>query len=173
MSEPAPSHPATDRNLLFGVLALQADLIDPGRFAEACAAWSARKDTPLADLLVERGWLTPTDLADIEKLLQRKLAKHKGDAGASLAHQRQGESWALSSRFSSSLQKDWKCSILSSFPRELRRTSIRGHITRDAESFSSGTSVALVAPQTVARLVPRRAGGKRKLTISDGRENEP
>jgi hypothetical protein len=28
----------TDRNLLFGVLALQTDLIDNDRFAEACRA---------------------------------------------------------------------------------------------------------------------------------------
>jgi serine/threonine-protein kinase len=75
----------TDRNLLFGVLALQADLIDSARFAEACAAWAARKDTSLANLLVERGWLTPTDRADIEKVLQRKLAKHHGDARSGLA----------------------------------------------------------------------------------------
>jgi serine/threonine-protein kinase len=75
----------TDRNLLFGVLALQADLLDPPRFAEACTAWSARKATPLADLLVERGWLTPSDRADVEKLLQRKLKKHGGDARAGLA----------------------------------------------------------------------------------------
>src|SRR5262245_5671005 len=75
----------TDRNLLFGVLALQADLLDPARFAEACSAWAARKGTPLADLLVERGWLTPADRADVEKLLQRKLKKHGGDARAGLA----------------------------------------------------------------------------------------
>jgi hypothetical protein len=50
----------SDRNLPFGVLALQADLLDPVRFAEACTAWSARKETSLADLLVERAWLTPT-----------------------------------------------------------------------------------------------------------------
>jgi tetratricopeptide (TPR) repeat protein/tRNA A-37 threonylcarbamoyl transferase component Bud32 len=75
----------TDRNLLFGVLALQADLIDPARFAEACTAWSGRKGTPLADLLVERGWLTPADRADVEKFLDRKLKKHGGDAHAGLA----------------------------------------------------------------------------------------
>jgi serine/threonine protein kinase len=75
----------TDRNLLFGVLALQADLLNPTRFAEACTAWSARKDTPLADLLVERGWLTPEERADVEKLLARKLKKHSGDAKAGLA----------------------------------------------------------------------------------------
>ena len=75
----------TDRNLLFGVLALQADLLDATRFAEACTAWSARKETPLADLLVERGWLTAEERADVEKLLARKLKKHGGDAKASLA----------------------------------------------------------------------------------------
>jgi serine/threonine-protein kinase len=75
----------TDRNLLFGVLALQTDLLTPAQFAEACSAWAGRKSAPLADLLVERGWLTPADRTDVEKLLQRKLAKHGGDARASLA----------------------------------------------------------------------------------------
>jgi hypothetical protein len=75
----------TDRNLLFGVLALQADLLDAAQFAEACTAWSACKDKALADLLVERGWLTPDDRRDVERLLQRKLKKHSGDVQASLA----------------------------------------------------------------------------------------
>jgi serine/threonine-protein kinase len=74
----------TDRNLLFGVLALQADFLTEAQFAEACTAWSARKQVPLADVLEERGWLTPADKADIERLLERKLKKHGGDAKASL-----------------------------------------------------------------------------------------
>ncbi|HZY86998.1 MAG TPA: protein kinase [Gemmataceae bacterium] len=74
----------TDRNLLFGVLALQADLLDSARFAEACSAWAARKEVPLADLLVERGWLSPEGRADVDKLLRRKLEKHGGDARAGL-----------------------------------------------------------------------------------------
>jgi serine/threonine protein kinase/Flp pilus assembly protein TadD len=75
----------TDRNLLFGVLALQADLIDADRFARACSDWAAKKDTPLSDLLQERGWITAEDRADVEKLLERKLRKHGGDAQAGLA----------------------------------------------------------------------------------------
>src|SRR5262249_54924673 len=74
----------TDRNLLFGVLALQADLLDNDRFAEACSAWAVRKGTPLADLLVERGWLTPDARALIHVLLECLLKRH-GDARASLA----------------------------------------------------------------------------------------
>jgi hypothetical protein len=78
------SAPDTDRNLLFGVLALQLDLLDRDRFVEACGAWAARKDTSLADLLLERGWLTPQDKADVDRLLERKLQKH-GDVHRSLA----------------------------------------------------------------------------------------
>jgi serine/threonine-protein kinase len=74
----------TDRNLLFGVLALQADLIDADQFARACSDWAATKDTPLADLLQERGWISAEDRADVEKLLERKLRKHGGDVHASL-----------------------------------------------------------------------------------------
>src|SRR5207302_6962223 len=74
----------TDRNLLFGVLALQVDLLDPARFAEACAAWAGRKDTPLADLLVERGWLTPADRDAVARLLRAKLDRH-GSPQAGLA----------------------------------------------------------------------------------------
>jgi serine/threonine-protein kinase len=75
----------TDRNLLFGVLALQADLIDSQQFIEACLLWSSRKDVPLADLLVERGWIVPDDRAHLDYLLGRKLHKHGGDPSASLA----------------------------------------------------------------------------------------
>jgi serine/threonine-protein kinase len=75
----------TDRNLLFGVLALQAELLDAPRFAEACAAWAARKNIALADLLVERGWLTADDRALLNQLLERRLRKHGGDVQSSLA----------------------------------------------------------------------------------------
>jgi serine/threonine-protein kinase len=79
------THDSTDSNLLFGVLALQADLLDANRFAEACSAWAGRKDTCLADLLVERGWITTQDKLAVERLVQLKLQKHAGNLQASLA----------------------------------------------------------------------------------------
>src|SRR5262249_50843506 len=83
---PTPNaHMDTDRNLLFGVLALQADLLTPVQFAEACSAWAGRKGTALADLLLERGWLTAGDRADVDRLLERKLAKHRGAPKPALA----------------------------------------------------------------------------------------
>jgi serine/threonine-protein kinase len=65
----------SDQNLLFGVLALQAGLLDPVQFVDACSAWATRPDDALADLLVQRHWLTPEDRAEVERLLERKLRK--------------------------------------------------------------------------------------------------
>jgi serine/threonine protein kinase len=85
MPDPTPPRPAaTDLNLLFGVLALQMELIDTRQFADACAGWAAAQETPLGKLLVARGWITNGEKADLERLLQRKLKKHHGDARASL-----------------------------------------------------------------------------------------
>jgi len=77
--------PVTDLNLLFGILAVQADLITQSQFVEACAVWSAKKSRALADILVERGWLAGEDRALVDRLVGQKLKKHSGDAVASLA----------------------------------------------------------------------------------------
>ena len=69
-----PEQADADRNLLFGVLAMQVDLIDAAQFVEACSCGASRKSVPLADLLVERGWLTQADRDDVERLLRRKSA---------------------------------------------------------------------------------------------------
>jgi eukaryotic-like serine/threonine-protein kinase len=74
-----------DRNLLFGVIALQTDAITRTQFIDGCALWASQKQRPLADLLAERGWITPEDRADVERLVNRKLRRHDGDVYASLA----------------------------------------------------------------------------------------
>jgi serine/threonine-protein kinase len=75
----------SDRNLLFGVLALQADLIDEGQFVEACTVWASRKQSSLAELLCERGWISDQDRRDLDRLFERKLKRHGNDVRASLA----------------------------------------------------------------------------------------
>lgn len=79
-----------DFNLLFGVLALQGDLIDARQFVEASTAWAAEKHKPLAQHLVERGWISPADRELVERLLERKLAKHSGDVQKSLGAAAEG-----------------------------------------------------------------------------------
>jgi serine/threonine-protein kinase len=59
-------------------------MIDATQLAEACTAWSARKDRMLGDVLVERGWISTEDRRLVEQMLERKLEKHAGDAHRSL-----------------------------------------------------------------------------------------
>ena len=75
----------TDHNLLFGMIALQAELIDATQFIEACLLWTTRKNECLADLLLGRGWIEPADRDHVEYLLERRVQKHGGNAHASLA----------------------------------------------------------------------------------------
>lgn len=76
-----------DNNLLFGVLALQAGVIDRQQFAEACIQWSTRRTGSLADVLVEAGDMTHDERVKVERLQQNVLsvAKVGIDGDASMA----------------------------------------------------------------------------------------
>ncbi|HEV3311111.1 MAG TPA: hypothetical protein VG815_11410 [Chloroflexota bacterium] len=74
-----------DCNLLFAVLALQADCVTRAQFIEACTLWAADKTTAIDALMVQRGWLTPEDRVDVQRLVERKLKKHAGNVRKSLA----------------------------------------------------------------------------------------
>ena len=73
-----------DQNLLFGMIALQDDLINQNEFIDACALWTLRVERPLAEVLLERHFITETDRLEIERKIERKIKKH-GDVRASLA----------------------------------------------------------------------------------------
>ncbi len=76
---------AADRNLLFGLLALQIGLIDQAQLVAAFQAWTLEKDRPLAEHLAARGDLDAEDRAAVEALVARHLKKHGGSAARSLA----------------------------------------------------------------------------------------
>jgi len=75
---------SADRNLLFAVVALQADCVTREQFIEACTLWTADKNTSIDALMVQKGWLTPEERGDVERLVERKLKKHGGDLRKSL-----------------------------------------------------------------------------------------
>lgn len=58
----------TDRNLLFGVIAMQSDLINMQQFVDSCTLWSSRKESTLADVLVQQGWLVEEDRKHVDDL---------------------------------------------------------------------------------------------------------
>src|SRR6516164_7033151 len=76
---------AADRNLLFGLLALQNGLINQGQLVAAFQAWTLDKARALADQLVSRGDLDADQCAGVEAMVGLHLKKHDGDAEKSLA----------------------------------------------------------------------------------------
>ena len=75
----------SDRNLLFGILALQNGLIEQPDLIAAFQCWSKERSRPMAQVLVERGALTEDDRAMLDGLVRRHVEKHGGDAERSLA----------------------------------------------------------------------------------------
>src|SRR4051794_6487448 len=84
----------TERNWLFGVVAFQNGAVEADRLAEACAAWAAEPTRPMADLLVDRGWMTEEQRTELEQAVQQELAAHGGDPRATLAATLDGRSRA-------------------------------------------------------------------------------
>jgi serine/threonine protein kinase/predicted negative regulator of RcsB-dependent stress response len=78
---PRPS----DRNLLFGILALQMDFVAKTALIEGMQAWLLDKDKPLGELLCERGALTSENRGLLEPLVDAHVRQHGGDAQNSLA----------------------------------------------------------------------------------------
>jgi serine/threonine-protein kinase len=76
---------ATDRNLLFGLLALQTGLIDQGQLVAAFQSWTLDKARSLADHLEARGDLNAARRALLEELAAVHLEAHGGRVERSLA----------------------------------------------------------------------------------------
>jgi hypothetical protein len=55
MADSNSARAAADRNLLFGILALQMDFIDRDALVEAMNAWVLDKTRPLGQILQDRG----------------------------------------------------------------------------------------------------------------------
>ena len=74
----------SDRNLLFGLIALQNGLIDQGQLVAAFQAWTLEKARDLADILVAQGHLDAGQRAVVDAMLGLHLMKH-GSTDKSLA----------------------------------------------------------------------------------------
>ena len=75
----------TDRNLLFGIIALQMDFVSRGALIAAMNAWVLEKEKPLGLILVDQGTLRDDEHRLLEALVWKYLEKHGGDAEQSLA----------------------------------------------------------------------------------------
>ena len=78
MAASSRSPSAADRNLLFGILALQMDFINRDQLVAAMNAWVLDKAKPLGQILLEQKSLAAGDRALLEPLVDRHVAQHGG-----------------------------------------------------------------------------------------------
>ena len=76
---------AADRNLLFGILALQMDFVERDALIAAMNAWVLHKEQSLGEILVKQGALADDERRVLDSLVDKHLARHGGDPQRSLA----------------------------------------------------------------------------------------
>src|SRR5262245_3237127 len=76
---------AADRNLLFGILALQMDFVAQDALIAAMHAWVLDKNRPLGDILADQGALQPEHRGLLDALVQAHIARHGDDPQRGLA----------------------------------------------------------------------------------------
>ena len=69
----------TDRNLLFGMMALQNDMVLQDQLIEAFQIWILNKSRSVSTILEEKGWIESDDANQIQKLLERRIVKAGGE----------------------------------------------------------------------------------------------
>lgn len=76
---------AADRNLLFGILALQMDFVSRKALIEGMQWWLLEKHRTLGELFVERGVMSPENVRLLEPLVDAHVAQHGGEVKKCLA----------------------------------------------------------------------------------------
>ena len=79
-----PERPTADRNLLFGVLALQMNFVSRDALVAAMNAWVLDKARPLGQDLLDQGQLTPGQFQALEALIAQHLEMHGNEPERSL-----------------------------------------------------------------------------------------
>jgi tetratricopeptide (TPR) repeat protein/tRNA A-37 threonylcarbamoyl transferase component Bud32 len=85
MPQPAPTPATADRNLLFGILAVQMDFVSRDQLIAAMNAWVLDKARPLGHILRDQRALDEDEHALLEALVRKHLHRHGDDPARSLA----------------------------------------------------------------------------------------
>lgn len=75
---------SADRNLLFGVLAVQLDFVSRDDLIAATSRWVLDKEQPLSEVFVEQGMLSDEESQLIDNVVEKHLARNNGDPKQSL-----------------------------------------------------------------------------------------
>ena len=137
MSSPAVS----DRNLLFGILALQMDFISRDQLVVAMNAWVLDKSKPLGAILVDLKALEPIRRGLLEALVDEHLKQHNNDPHLSLAFLSSIDAVKMD------LEKIADVDLQNSLQRACAEKDHDATITRpDATSISTGRRFRILRP---------------------------
>ncbi|NOY41762.1 MAG: serine/threonine protein kinase [Planctomycetes bacterium] len=75
---------SADRNLLFGVLAVQLDFVSRDELIAATSRWVLDKQQPLSDMFVQQGMLSAEESQLLDSLVDKHLDRNGGDPRQSL-----------------------------------------------------------------------------------------
>jgi tetratricopeptide (TPR) repeat protein/tRNA A-37 threonylcarbamoyl transferase component Bud32 len=161
MPDPS-STAAADRNLLFGLLALQADFISREALVAALEAWVFNKSRPVDQFLLDQGALAADTHALLLALVQKHLALHDHDPGCSLA--------AIFA--SDSTRHDLRQIADADFQADLTRLSVVSR--RDQQPGAAPPAAAPAAPvssgQRFRVLRPHARGGLGQVSVAEDQE---
>ena len=75
---------SADRNLLFGVLAVQLDFVSRDDLVAATSRWVLNKERPLGDVFVEQGMLSAEESKLIDSVVEKHLQRNNGNTKQTL-----------------------------------------------------------------------------------------
>jgi len=78
------ARPSRDRNLLFGVFAVQNHFITPAQLAQAAGAWAGDPSSGLGEVLVRMGYISDKSRELIDSLLDAQVEDHGNDVSETL-----------------------------------------------------------------------------------------
>ena len=73
---------SADRNLLFGVLAVQLDFISRDDLIAATSRWVLDKEQPLSDVFVEQGMISGEEAQLLDGVVKKHLQRNGDDPTA-------------------------------------------------------------------------------------------
>ncbi len=82
---PGPSPQDADRNLLFGVLAVQLRKVTPTQLVDVAGAWATDPSRDLPQRMVEAGILSERDCELLARFVEDAVEAHGGDSSNTLA----------------------------------------------------------------------------------------
>lgn len=68
-----------DRNLLFGMMALQNEMVNRDELLDAFQSWTLNKHLSIRAILEEKGFLGSDVAHDIDRLLEKRISKAGGE----------------------------------------------------------------------------------------------